>query len=210
MPAGPVLVARAWRCTGDAQLPYQNAQEIPNALEPTPIATLRRRALQRVAVSTLTILLVLTGFEVGVHMVAADAMQVTASAAASGQTLATATVTNRHTIADLYTYINSLPSDSLFSNCSALPSPGAVTFEVLFMRWGLPVEDATLPGIGCGLWDVSQGGLPSVRDPDSQTQAILTELRTLRPAFTPPQAQDTGLCSARAPHCRATQRPARG
>ena len=164
----------------------QSAREIPNALEPTPIAPPRRRALLRTAAVTLAILLVFTGLEVGVRVVAPDAMQVTASSAASGRTLATATTADGRTVADLYDRINSLPTVNLSSNCSPGPRPGAMTFELVFMRWGLPIEDATLPGYGCG-WEVSQGGIPSSReDPNGQTQAIVSELHTLLPAFTSP------------------------
>jgi hypothetical protein len=171
-------------------MPDQTARQGLNTPEPTAVGRLRRRARLRILAVTLVVLLVLTGLEVGIRVLPPDAVQVRASTAASEQTLAMARVTDNGTVADLYARINSLPTEQPLHPVSCTTPPnqavGAVTFEVVFMRWGLPIEDATLPGIGCGLWGVSQGGLPSVRDPNGQTQAILSELHTLLPAFTAP------------------------
>jgi hypothetical protein len=154
------------------------------------IEPLSRATKLRVIAAVLAFVLVLTGFEVGVRVVPPDAMQVWAFAAASGHTLARASVTDARTSADLYALVNSTPTVPWTANYSGCPppSPDAVTFDVVFIRWSLPIEDATLPGIdGCGLWSVSQGGIPSTRtDSNGQTQAILSELRSLLPAFTSP------------------------
>jgi len=168
-------------------MPDQSVRDIRNALKPTPAGRLRRRAWLRTLAVTLAVLLVLTGVEVGVRMLPPDAVQVRASDAVTGQTLATATVNDKGTVADLYARINSLPAVSLTSNCSPeLRYPGAVTFELDFMRWGLPIEAATLLGYGCG-WEVSQGAIPSLHDdPNGHTQAILSELHTLLPGVRSP------------------------
>jgi hypothetical protein len=160
----------------------QSARELPNALKPTPAGRRRWGAWLRTLAVTLAVLLVLTGVQVGVRVLPPDAVQVTASAAASGQTLARATVNDKGTVADWYARINSLPAIDLLYKCSGSPPvPHAVTVKLDFLRWGLPIEVATLAGNSCA-WDVSQGVIPSARDdPTGQTSAILFEVRTLLP-----------------------------
>jgi hypothetical protein len=157
-------------------MPDQSARDVRNA----SVATRRRRAWLRATAVTLAIVLMLTSVEVGVRVLPPDAVQVRASDAASGQTLATATVTEAGTVSDWYARISGLPAISLLYTCSGGPPiRGAVTVELDFLRWGVPIEAATLPGYRCA-WDVSQGAIPSARDdPTGLSQAILSEVRTL-------------------------------
>jgi hypothetical protein len=147
---------------------------------------LSRATKLRVIATVHAFVLLLTGFEVGVRVVPPDAMQVWAVDPVSGHTLAVASVTEGRSVAHLYALINSMHSESAFGKTCSGGLPGPVTFDVVFIRWSLPVEDATQIAAGCG-WEVSQGGIPSFcTDTAGQTQAILSELRSLLPAVPSP------------------------
>ncbi len=125
------------------------------------------------------VILLFVGFEVGAQVVAPDAVRVSVAAAADGHLLATRTITDARTVADLYARINRLPSAGPYPvyHCG-LSGPDAVTFSLRFLRWGLPIEVAMLPV--CGGWEVSRGGIYDVRnDPDGQTRVILDEIQPL-------------------------------
>jgi hypothetical protein len=107
-----------------------------------------------------------------------DAVQVSASAAPYGPTLATHTITDARTVADLFARINRLPSIGQLHGCAlATPDPVAYTFR--FTRGSVLVEVAAPVADGCSprRWLVSRGGLGSVRlDVTGEaTRAILSE-----------------------------------
>ena len=147
----------------------------------SPVVPLSRATKLRTLAAVFALVLVLIGVEVGVRVVPPDAMQVRAVAPESGQTIAMANVTDGRIVAHLYTLINSMHAESAFGVSCSGGLPGPVLFDVVFIRWSLPVEDATQIPAGCG-WEVSQGGIPSVlTDPTGQTQGLEPELRSLLP-----------------------------
>jgi hypothetical protein len=122
------------------------------------------------------------GSEVAIPRVPPDAVQVITSLATDGRPVATHWITDARTVADLYTRINRLPSAAWTPFHCQLGLTGQLTVSLRFVRWGLPVEVATLPQDGC--WRVSHGGLadPFLRiDPHGETPTILNEALPPRP-----------------------------
>jgi hypothetical protein len=143
----------------------------------------RIRARQLILVGA-ALLILLAGFEVGIRQVSPDAVQARVCSVNGCPPVATRTITDARTVADLYSRINGLPTVwySAFDQCPAPQSNFAqsnfVIYQIDFMRWGILIEGVALFGKGCSVWDVVRGGIPVAHnDPDGQTQVILSEAR---------------------------------
>ncbi len=156
----------------------------PGVTPPAPAWPVRRIRARQLILAGAALFILLVGFEVGIRQVSPDAVQVSTATAAQGYYFATREITDAHTVADLYTRINGLPSARpfaiLFPPCPT-PSPDTLMYSFRFTRWGLPVEVATLVEQGCSVWEFIRGGIPGARnDPTGrQTQVILDEAQPL-------------------------------
>jgi len=127
----------------------------------------------------LALLILLSGFEIGIRQVSPDAVQVSAYTVDGGPPFATHDITDARIVADLYSRINDLPIVwySSFDQCPE-PDSNTVYYHVDFTRSGILIEGAALLEKGYSVWDVVRGGIPVAHnDPDGQTQVILSEAR---------------------------------
>ncbi len=155
------------------------AEDVPPTLAQLPRGSRAKRAGLAAALLCAFAVILFAGYETAVRLVAPDAVRVRVAVAANGQTLATRTITDARTVADLYARITPLPFAGPHPVYSCPPiGPDTVTFTLTFTRWELPIEAATKPA--CGGWQVSRGGVYDVRDdPNGQTRAILDEIQPL-------------------------------
>jgi hypothetical protein len=126
------------------------------------------------------LLILLAGFEIGIRQVSPDAMQVRVCNRNGCPPVATRTITDAPTVADLYSRINGLPTVS-YSAVDQCPKPksNTVYYQFDFTRLGVLIEGAALVEKGCSVWDVVRGGIDVAHnDPDGQTQVILSEALT--------------------------------
>ncbi len=151
-------------------------------------STRRRRTLSRTGVGFVVVILLSIGFEVGIHHVPPDAVQVTVSSVESGRILASRTITDARIVADYYSRVSSLPVsfEAEFGtyNCNLYDVHTLKTYTFRFTRLGLPVKVATVVNI-CGnpyLWLISSGGLPGALsphiDPNGRAQPLLNQAQS--------------------------------
>ena len=146
-------------------------------------STRRRRTLTLLRVGVVVIVLLFTGFEVGIRHVPPDAVQVSVSSVETGRLLGSREITDARTVADDYDQISDLPVsfEAEFGtyHCNQYDVHTLKTYTFRFTRWGLPVKVATVENI-CGLpllWLISSGGLPGEWSPhfDGRMQPILSQ-----------------------------------
>jgi hypothetical protein len=82
----------------------------PAGIPRVPARPRRRSWARRLILAGVALLILLTGFEIGIRQVAPDAVQVSAYTVDNGVPFATRHITDARIVADLYTRINALPT----------------------------------------------------------------------------------------------------
>lgn len=178
MPLSPEEKAR-----GETAMSTRTTEQEPPASAPPPKGVWIRRlslALPLACVAMMFLFAVPYVFvdPVTIQLLPPDAVQVSASAAASGRTLVTRRITDARTVADLYARLNGLPAVRWRFGCLLAP-PDPVDYRFHFTRWGMPIEDAQSEGYGCAprRWFVSRYGFYDLHMDftGEQTKAMLAE-----------------------------------